>query len=176
MSKDFTQKQDMSIEQILTSIRKVIDSQEINQANNDDVLELTDIVGNGSTVSSDCVTIAHQKSNLNFADDALEQENGKCTLNNFTLSDKLEEKILSSPLISEKSVTNTTNTLKYFLDVEKEANANLPNPKAKTLEELVIEIIKPQLSQWLDKNLPILVKQLVEKEIQKLLPQDQKNP
>lgn len=40
-----------------------------------------------------------------------------------------------------------------------------------TLEALVVEALKPELSTWLDKNLPALVTQLVEKEIKKILPQ-----
>lgn len=42
-----------------------------------------------------------------------------------------------------------------------------------TLEELVIEAIRPHLAEWLNENLPDIVKQLVQKEIKKLLPDDE---
>jgi cell pole-organizing protein PopZ len=37
-----------------------------------------------------------------------------------------------------------------------------------TVEDLVVEALKPMLKEWLDHNLPELVQQLVEKEIRKL--------
>ena len=41
-----------------------------------------------------------------------------------------------------------------------------------TVEEIVIEAMKPKLSEWLDKNLPTIVKALVSKEIKKLIPKE----
>lgn len=57
---------------------------------------------------------------------------------------------------------------------------NIPKPKVETmlmrsgstLEDLVVESLKPELSEWLNKNLPTLVQTLVEKEIRKLIPRD----
>lgn len=37
-----------------------------------------------------------------------------------------------------------------------------------TVEELVIETLKPMLKEWLDKNLPTVVERIVEKEVKKL--------
>jgi cell pole-organizing protein PopZ len=42
-----------------------------------------------------------------------------------------------------------------------------------TLEDLVVELLKPELSSWLNQHLPGLVKQIVEKEIKKLIPHDE---
>jgi cell pole-organizing protein PopZ len=41
-------------------------------------------------------------------------------------------------------------------------------PNGKAVEELVAEILKPEINKWLSNNLPALVKQLVEKEIRRL--------
>ena len=57
---------------------------------------------------------------------------------------------------------------------------NIPKPRVdsplmrsgSTLEDLVVESLKPELSEWLNHNLPILVQSLVEKEIRKLIPRD----
>jgi cell pole-organizing protein PopZ len=57
---------------------------------------------------------------------------------------------------------------------------SIPKPKVETmlmrsgstLEDLVVESLKPELSEWLNKNLPTLVQSLVEKEIRKLIPRD----
>lgn len=77
----------------------------------------------------------------------------------------------SSTLISKQAAAASTKALTALLH-------NLPKPKVDTpsfqsgmtLEELVVEALKPELSAWLDKNLPTLVTHIVEKEIRKLLP------
>lgn len=77
-----------------------------------------------------------------------------------------------SHLISDATAAASTKALAALLH-------NLPKPKVDTpsfqsgltLEALVVEALKPELSAWLDKNLPILVTHIVEKEIKKLLPQ-----
>jgi hypothetical protein len=38
------------------------------------------------------------------------------------------------------------------------------------LEDFVVEMMKPQLKLWLDSHLPSLVRELVEKEIKRLVP------
>jgi hypothetical protein len=42
-----------------------------------------------------------------------------------------------------------------------------------SLEDLVIEALRPYLADWLEHNLPSLVRQLVEKEIRRLVPGDE---
>ncbi len=42
-----------------------------------------------------------------------------------------------------------------------------------TLEDLVIELLRPELSNWMNKNLPDIVQSVVEKEVKKLIPQDE---
>ncbi len=39
----------------------------------------------------------------------------------------------------------------------------------RTVEDLVVEMIRPLLREWLDRNLPILVERIVQKEIRKLV-------
>lgn len=38
----------------------------------------------------------------------------------------------------------------------------------RTVEELVIELLRPQLKEWLDRNLPAIVERVVEQEVKKL--------
>ncbi|MCC8371599.1 MAG: DUF2497 domain-containing protein [Rickettsia endosymbiont of Pseudomimeciton antennatum] len=150
MSKDHKKNQDMSIEEILKSIKGMIDNRSEPQSNDDDILELTNIVGG---------EVAW------YEEDKLEEDN---------VHSQLAEELLQESLISDKSAAETTKIFQHFSKTAREINMNASNSKGKTLEELVVEMIRPQLSQWLDKNLPLLVKQLVEKEIQKLLANDQK--
>ncbi|MCC8399515.1 MAG: DUF2497 domain-containing protein [Rickettsia endosymbiont of Culicoides impunctatus] len=145
MSKDHNKNQDMSVEEILKSIKGMIDNRNEPPSNDDDILELTNIAWN--------------------EEDKLEED---------STHSQLAEELLQESLISDKSAAETTKIFQHFSKTAREININASNSKVKTLEDLIVEMIRPQLSQWLDKNLPLLVKQLVEKEIQKLLPNDQK--
>jgi len=57
---------------------------------------------------------------------------------------------------------------------------NIPRPdidspafrSAITLEDVVMEMIKPMLKEWLDNNLEAIVRDIVEKEIKKIIPRD----
>lgn len=65
------------------------------------------------------------------------------------------------------SVKVTAETSDKFKELANKAKSN------RTVEELVIDIMRPYLSQWLDKNLPRLVHKIVEKEVRKLVPEDE---
>ena len=43
-----------------------------------------------------------------------------------------------------------------------------------TVEDLVIQIIKPEIINWLDNNLPSMVKEIVQKEIKEILSKSNK--
>jgi cell pole-organizing protein PopZ len=55
------------------------------------------------------------------------------------------------------------------VDREPEAKANIALGGGGTLEDLVKEMIRPMLKDWLDQNLPPLVDHLVRKEIQRMV-------
>ncbi len=55
------------------------------------------------------------------------------------------------------------------VDREPEAKANISLGGGGTLEDLVKEMIRPMLKDWLDQNLPPLVDHLVRKEIQRMV-------
>ena len=76
-------------------------------------------------------------------------------------------------LVSQTTADVTKKTLQQFVD-------NVPRPEidspefrsGTTVETLVVETLRPMLSQWLDENLPILVEEIVQREIRKLLPHE----
>jgi len=39
---------------------------------------------------------------------------------------------------------------------------------ARTLEEMVLELMRPMLKSWLDQNLPPIVERLVQKEVERI--------
>lgn len=76
-------------------------------------------------------------------------------------------------LISDESATKSSSELqKLVKSVSKSAVDHMSMRNGTTLEDIVIEAIKPYLSSWLDENLPIMVKSIVEKEIRKLIPNE----
>lgn len=135
----------MSVQEILKSVKQVINHCD----DNDDILELKDVFVEPKIIEK----VALESK---IEDNLSEEENAKT---------------LQESLISDKSVVETTNILHNFSEVVK-GEINKGTEKIKTVEDLVVEMIKPQLSGWLDKNLPSIVRALVEKEIQRLIPED----
>lgn len=84
-----------------------------------------------------------------------------------------EDQAPDAALIAENAAKATEGALKTLLQ-------SVPKPKIEspefrsgnTVEDLVLEALKPMLSEWLNKNLPVLVEQLVQKEIRKLVPRE----
>ena len=121
--------QDMSIEDILKSIKGVINERKhLKLEDEEDVLELTDVI---------------------------EDQDGK-------------------DLISAKPAEEVSDILKNFTDTVKDKNLDSNISSKNPLEEVVMEMLKPELKVWLDKNLPSLVKELVESEIKKLVQNSKK--
>lgn len=131
---------DKSIDDILQSIRNVINFRESEQKEcQEDELHLTDVIGN--------------------------------------------DEVESSALLSRASRAKTESTLEDFIEtattlghhkVEAEglgASSNFHNP----IEDFVMELLRPQLKEWLDINLPNMVKQIVSEEIKSLVANIQKN-
>ncbi|MCC8377514.1 MAG: PopZ family protein [Rickettsia endosymbiont of Graphium doson] len=127
MSKESKKSQDMSIEDILKSVKRVINERKNLSNEDEDILELTEII------------------------------------------DQDEEE-----LISTKSAEKVNDILKDFTSTIKDKNLDNNVSSKNALEELVIEMLKPELKTWLDKNLPSLVKELVESEIKKLVQNSRK--
>jgi len=74
-------------------------------------------------------------------------------------------------LISEDAAKSSSESIKNLVNLlHKEDSFSFRGNV--TLEELVVEALKPQLSAWLDKNLPNLVRSIVEKEIRRLIPEE----
>lgn len=78
-------------------------------------------------------------------------------------------------LLQEKVANESSETLKRL--VENLPKSQIISPYTTggiTLEQLTIEAMKPFLAEWLNKNLPTIVKQIVTKEIRKLIPEEEK--
>jgi cell pole-organizing protein PopZ len=161
--------QDPSMADILQTIRNVISGESFKTADNtDDVLELTDMVAENGTVinlkelygiadaPSPTALNSHQQSNSTK-----------------TSYDSAENTTKSNSLISEENASASAELLKSLIKtVAKPQNEGLAFRSGTTVEELIIELLRPQLSEWLNQNLPALVKHVVEKEVKKLIPRE----
>ncbi|KJV69506.1 DUF2497 domain-containing protein [Candidatus Neoehrlichia procyonis] len=81
---------------------------------------------------------------------------------------KTQHDITNFSLISEKNITTTTEEIKKLINQIHKSQKPVNNSNI-TIEELIINILKPELSKWLNKNLHKLVKNIIEKEISQLI-------
>jgi cell pole-organizing protein PopZ len=78
-----------------------------------------------------------------------------------------DESIMSAAAAA--AATNTFTELAKAMDREPETVGNVALGTGNTLEDLVKEMVRPMLKEWLDQNLPALVRHLVKKEIQRMV-------
>lgn len=79
-------------------------------------------------------------------------------------------------LISEQSAALAQAALKNLVKTAEEVTRpkvqSAPFRNGDTVEDLVLDMLKPILKDWIDANLPKLVQTIVEKEIKKLIPKE----
>lgn len=94
---------------------------------------------------------------------------------------KIQEEIMAEEtpkvkeaLVSKDKADKSSQAIKTLMD-------NIPRPKVEspefragfTVEDLVSESLRPMLKQWLDNNLEIIVRDVVEREIRKIIPREE---
>lgn len=77
---------------------------------------------------------------------------------------RLSGEALRSASAQIKTLTDTIDNNGF-----KKKNNNLSD---KVLEDLITELVKPHLIEWLDANLPRIVERVVKQEIQQLIPHE----
>ena len=135
-----------SMEEILSSIRRILSKEEISEPKENDVLPQT------SSPKEDIIELTKEMM-VDQVDD--------------TVSEKMEDYALE-PLISEDSA-------KAMAEPLSELNSVLSKDKAPKqtsgvlLEDFVRSIIAPYLKEWLDANLPDLVERVVQREVRRVV-------
>ncbi len=161
---DAGENKEQSMEEILQSIKRIIaeenDGSEPdvaaapvrNGAHGSDVLELTDLVEEGDAV--DPVKEAFPSA-----------PSKKAATNGSDILDSIDS------LLSDDAARSSAAALRNLSGSSKSrtSGTSLPAFRSGTsVEDLMIEAMRPMLKDWLDANLPGLVERLVEKEIRKL--------
>jgi uncharacterized protein len=197
-------KQEDSMEDILHSIRDIIadESKETSTddefsaipadiAEDDDILELTEVVEDGAAMQS----VAAQKDVLDDIDAMLSDDEAanQITASNPPVIQQEEPKqapvivekpihkavsepvadVAASNLLSQNVASAASQSLKGLIDSVPKPDVDSPQFRGgHTLEDLVVETMKPMLAEWLNANLPVIVSDLVEKEIRRLVPRE----
>lgn len=72
-------------------------------------------------------------------------------------------------MLKPNVINESQHAMRQLVDVAHKKSST-EKGKHSALEELIIEALKPQLSAWMNDNLPGIVHDIVEKEIKKLVP------
>lgn len=182
-----------SMEDILHSIRRIIandpDGSAPNGAGDEEPLELTEVMQVGSPLDNpatvdpmDAINDAMLSTGIVDETQAEEPLTEPAYAPPPPASIPQPAYIPPAALVEEKHDDSllTNNAAEASANALKNLVNSIPKPKVETmlmrsgstLEDLVVESLKPELSEWLNKNLPTLVQSLVEKEIRKLIPRD----
>lgn len=180
-------KQDMSIEEILNSIRGVIDGSPViaaestlssnkgqdieesseNDDTNKEILELTNIVTDGVLEPKTYINAGISCNNNETKADLKNGPQGHLSQNTI--------KAESNTLISDEVASKTSRSIQDFASSAKSVIEESAKLKSMTVEELVTQSIKPMLQEWLNKNLPLIVREIVTLELKKLIPNEGSN-
>ena len=172
MSDDKSQ-QDPSMEEILSSIRRIIseDNEPVapetkKPAEGDDsdadgeVLELTQMVREDGTT-------------VDISEEPVESDDDKATPKVTDAEKPKETPADESRLVGGNAADASVKALSELNRAAEAAEPKLVSPtiggQGRTIEDMVMESLKPMLRDWLDTNLPTLVEKLVEKEIRRLV-------
>ncbi len=80
----------------------------------------------------------------------------------------------SSRLLDDRATQLSSVPLKELVNSVHDKHIDSPHTRGGTsLEDLVIEAMKPFLAEWLNKNLPVIVRKIVEKEVKRLIPKEE---
>jgi len=142
----------------------------------EEVLELTEVVAEGDSAKQAGGEAEGGTDVLQDIDAAL-NDSGESAEESATEPEPAvtenNEKPAMDSLVSEASAKATSDALKELMKNVPKTSVDSPSLRSgTTLENLVVEAIKPFLTEWLDKNLPTIVENIVQKEIKKLVPRD----
>ena len=167
MAEDTEAAADPSMEEILASIRKIIsDDTPPAEAVQDDVLELTQVIQeDGSVTDASVVEEVVVDPPPPPPPPPIPPPPPPPPL-----PPVLTESLVSAPAAS--SAASTLSSLANTVEIERLSSAPLGatfiGNGHRTLEDMVIELMRPLLKEWLDTNLPVIVERLVQKEIDRI--------
>ena len=198
MSEEAKSKQEPSMEEILASIRRIISEDDIDDAKsndtaveegveeeNDDVLELTDVVEDEEPVqeiepaeeeapqSQDDIDTLFDEADLSNTDDEIElveeeEEESPTEVVAEVTPLPVAAVAREGSILDEAPATAATGSLSGLVAMVDAAHGTPIGNGNRTIEDLVKEVMRPMIKEWLDDNLPALVERVVRREVERL--------
>lgn len=150
------EQQEPSMEEILSSIRRILSHEEENQPQEN--LK--------ATVSSSALEEANTADVMELTDDMRVVETDEVQTQPIASVSIPEDMVL----LSEAAVQASADRLNHLVQTVspiREKQSEVLNANG-SLEELVSSLIRPYLKEWLDAHLPTLIERVVQKEVERL--------
>lgn len=161
--------QDQSMEEILQSIKRIIAEEGEPAPAGSDVLELTDIV----TQPAQPEHIEEPAPIEMSIDEIMAMPSEPSTVPAEIEAPAME--FNNDGLVSNAAVETAAASIRNLIDTPGAAEhvyKPTPSPQFRsgsTVEDLVVEALRPMLKDWLDTNLPQMVERLVDREIKRIV-------
>jgi uncharacterized protein len=198
MSEEAKSKQEPSMEEILASIRRIISEDDIDdgksndtaveegvEEENDDVLELTDVVEDEEPVqeiepaeeeapqSQDDIDTPFDEADLSNTDDEIElveeeEEESPTEVAAEVTPLPIAAVAPEGSILDQAPATAATGSLSGLVAMVDAAHGTPIGNGNRTIEDLVKEVMRPMIKEWLDDNLPALVERVVRREVERL--------
>lgn len=160
-----------SMEEILASIRKIISDDnppaEEPKAAEEDIIDLTSMMQDDGSVVDLAAAPVEEDHGIEISghDEPAEPAAPLPPLEPVTPNEPLVSKPVVDAAVSSLAALTST------LEIERIAaipSHGFVGNGGRTLEDMVLELMRPLLKQWLDQNLPATVERVVQKEVERI--------
>lgn len=161
--------QDQSMEEILQSIKRIIAEESEPAPSGSDVLELTDMITQPAAEPEPEAPIEMS------IDEIMAMPSEPSTVPAVEPEEAPTMEFNNDGLVSNAAVESAAASIKNLIDTPGAAEhvyKPTPSPQFRsgsTVEDLVVEALRPMLKDWLDTNLPQMVERLVDREIKRIV-------
>lgn len=170
---DANAQQDPSMEEILASIRRIISEDgsegesEAEPESDEEILDLIDELDEEPAMAEAADPEPQPEQAFEMDNDPEPEAPAEVEMRDAAPSSRVAE--LNEALISRPTADSAENTFASLAAAVGQTHGDLPlGMGARTLEDLVKEVMRPMIKEWLDANLPGMVERMVGREIDRL--------
>jgi cell pole-organizing protein PopZ len=174
--------QDQSMEEILQSIKRIIAEEGEPAPSGSDVLELTELLDDGASAGSAVPSMSIDEIMAAPVDPEFKADPSVIAPVPEVPSEVKPQPPIAAaaapqsedaPLAADSTIANSMAALSALRNIPTEPLPPMPASglhfrSGDTIEDLVLEALRPMLKDWLDENLTKMVERLVEKEVRRL--------
>lgn len=136
-----------------------------------DVLELTEVVNDDEVTEIDAEPVADSAETDDEAESEIDLAPSEAAPSIDVATEEIDIRqpvAAEAGIVSEGAATVAASSLAGLVSAVSDTRGVHIGNGNRTLEDLIKELLRPMLKEWLDANLPALVARLVEKEIHKI--------